>query len=217
MHRLIGTVIERTLYAVGIKRIRTQLLTLNILLVGFGLLAIVSIYMGQANDASVINEAGRQRMLSQRMAKKAVMVAQGIERPAVVEQTMETFERTLRRLQQGERAAGFSAVGGAPIRQQLVQVGRLWTQYRHVLEGYVHKPDNMGLARIHDLSPKVLGAMDGAVKLMEQRANQYAYLRAVWAVAMIVLLLLFTNNIRIYTPHTLMNPMEALRAYLGPS
>ncbi|EGV52299.1 methyl-accepting chemotaxis protein [Candidatus Endoriftia persephone] len=211
MKRLIGSFIQHSLDLVGIKRIRSQLLTLNVLLIAFGLFSIASIYWSLDSDAAAINIAGRQRMLSQRVAKEALMVVQGVEPLAVVQKTLALFEDSQHRLLLGDPEAGITPPMNEAIRQQLAKTSRLWSAYRRHLEAYLATPSLDSLKAIREKAQKVLEEANQAVKLMEREANHQVFLRAGWAIGMIVVLLLFTNNIRIYTLHTLMDPIETLR------
>ena len=64
---------------------------------------------GQGADATAINVAGRQRMLSQKMAKEALGIVHGdrpIQAQEQLRQTRDLFERGLSGLIEGDRDPG---------------------------------------------------------------------------------------------------------------
>lgn len=109
------------------------------------------------NDA--INKAGRQRMLSQRMAKAWLAIGQGIEAERaekVMLDSMALFDRQLVELK---------AYAPMPdIRQTYVELEPVWSTYKTALIG--NKPDRMAATALLDLDAKVLKlAHQGTVQL----------------------------------------------------
>ncbi|MBA4255160.1 MAG: hypothetical protein C0445_04720 [Polaromonas sp.] len=86
----------------------------------------------QAMDlADAINQAGRQRMLSQRMAKAWLALAQGTEpvaAKAVLNKSMALFERQLADLQ--------AQAPTTELRQTYQQLDAAWRDYQRVLLGH---------------------------------------------------------------------------------
>jgi methyl-accepting chemotaxis protein len=119
-----------------------------------------------SHNAGAIDLAGRQRMLSQRVAKEALLVAQGAERPEQVRATIELFENSHRALLQGDGVEGSAAVSDPGVRTQLKHVWSLWEGYRDALQAYIAKPGSAALAQIRKRSPEVLAEMNKAVAMM---------------------------------------------------
>ncbi|MGG7565891.1 type IV pili methyl-accepting chemotaxis transducer N-terminal domain-containing protein [Rhodovulum sp. DZ06] len=119
-----------------------------------------------------INLAGRQRMLSQRMAKAAAFVRLGIEPERHLEMmkgAYELFDVTLKGLHHGNADQGLTPEGDAKVVEALNVVEGLWYGYgaavKHAIEsGAVTEADMDAIAR---LNGPVLVTMNAAVKEFE--------------------------------------------------
>jgi len=121
-----------------------------------------------AELAVVINLAGRQRMLTQKMAKEYLLVALGIEpktNQASLKRTMALFERTLKGLLDGDPEQELPGTKDPAIRAQLNKVMKLWEQYRPMLQ---KPPKQADFAALEDMSLKILAEMNRAVKMYEE-------------------------------------------------
>ena len=117
---------------------------LTLLFVAFVLLVLVSVgammwgLETQRQDALVINLAGRQRMLTQQMARLAFEVGEGEEiNNAALQETEQTFDQTLRALRDGGEAPYFSDTTmtlpftrDPGIRSALDEVTLTWGDFR---------------------------------------------------------------------------------------
>ncbi|MFP7755844.1 methyl-accepting chemotaxis protein [Thermodesulfobacteriota bacterium B35] len=145
----------------------------------------------QKSDGLIINLAGRQRMLSQKLAKDLLEFQLARERTGQadpklerkVRDTMEIFHRTLKGLIQGgalpltlDPASGKTApvegVTGQAL-QQLKVVDKLWNQYmadvKTVLAG--GRDADEALQKVMDNNPALLQEMNRAVTLLQQNAE----------------------------------------------
>ena len=132
-------------------------------------LALQSWITGSTNDGRVINLAGRQRMLSQRLAKEALMG----ERDRCAE-TRTLFERTLRGLIEGDVDAGLPPAASPAIRDQLLAVDDLWGGYVAQIDALMEAdgpPSDEAKASLSATSISVLGEMNTAVGMMEAHAR----------------------------------------------
>lgn len=140
----------------------------------------------QKSDGLVINLAGRQRMLSQKLAKEALVYLQqkqaGKDNQKLREQVKSTsllFEKTLNALiNSGEAPVGVDPNGktehipaaSPSVSRQLKIVEDLWTGYRSDIEGVVDrqelKPDFI------KNSLAVLGNMNKAVGMMQTESEK---------------------------------------------
>jgi len=110
--------------------------------------------------AKTINLAGKQRMLTQKMTKELLLIANGIDAKANTENIKKTaslFDKTLNDLITGTKDAG--------IKTQLEVVKKLWADYSPI----VTKPDTSAeaLAKAEKLNIPLLKEMNKGVKMYE--------------------------------------------------
>ena len=154
----------------------------NLVFLAFALLVMVSVgatFWGiqtQKADARVINLAGRQRMLTQKITWLALAQPDNPE----LDSSVKLFEQTLRALRHGGLAPdSLSAAGGASgegsmvtlppaqdeeLRAELDDAARQWEDFRHHLEP-------LDAAALQAASPALLTHLDGIVSQFERRAE----------------------------------------------
>jgi len=90
-------------------------------------------HITEAADAKrKINLAGRQRMLTQRIAKSACLAQLGInsdENRAMISDAMDTFSETLTALRDGSPSVGMRAETDPDVLQELGRVAKLWSGF----------------------------------------------------------------------------------------
>lgn len=213
MNGKIAIFLNKLFKSVGLKTMENQFLVSFIIIIFCGLSVITSQYLTMGNDATAVNIAGRQRMLSQRLAKEALLVAQQIESKAVLQKTILLFESSHRKLLMGDKEIGVSAINNEDIRQQFNLVEELWRDYKRSILAFVEKPENDALL-IHELSPLVLKEMNKAVVMMAKQANnEVATQQRISLVSTILLLVLIFLG-RIFGSHFLLNKVHILKQHL---
>ena len=94
--------------------------------------------LAQINDInSAINKAGRQRMLSQRMAKAYFQIGQGVDverSKKILDTSVATFDRQLVELK--------NYAPTPDIKNTYVSLEKTWLSYKDVLIGQAPSPDN---------------------------------------------------------------------------
>ncbi len=121
-----------------------------------------------AELAVVINLSGRQRMLTQKMAKEYLLAALEIEpekNRAALKKTMALFDRTLKGLRDGDEEQELPPTKDPAIRAQLDKVVVLWDQYRTMLQKPAKQSD---LSALEAMNLKILAEMDHVVKMYEE-------------------------------------------------
>lgn len=120
----------------------------------------------------VINLAGKQRMLTQKMSKEILLIARGVYVDSTrgeLRQSAELFERTLKGLRDGDSGLGLPPTEDAAIVAQLDRVRELWAQFRKdvdaVLEGDF---DRALLERVARQNLPLLAEMNEAVGMYER-------------------------------------------------
>ncbi|MGF1765557.1 methyl-accepting chemotaxis protein [Aliivibrio kagoshimensis] len=212
-------VIRNILITLGFKSIQNQILLLNIILVIAGCSAMTTIYVGMSADASTINMAGRQRMLSQRIAKEALLVSVDIDRVDAVKKTIILFEKSMDMLTHGDDTSGISSPMSPEIKLQLEKVNGLWVDYRQGILALISVTENKEQhSLIIDLdrrSPIILKEMNKAVVMMESSSNQNVKDNMILTLGLILTLMLLSTIIYFYVSRFLMKPLLPLREALN--
>jgi PAS domain S-box-containing protein len=158
----------------------------------------------QDHDSVVINLAGRQRMLSQKMTKEIFLFSQGGFPAEKVFKTIEVFDQTLKALIYGGKApldlvqTTFTTLPAPETRvvvKQLKTVESIWSSISEIAKKYLKEKEASSLVYLKDNNVLLLQEMDRAVFLMdEDAAGKVASLRQVllWGSAVLSLLFLLT-------------------------
>ncbi len=174
-------------------------------LVAISLVA-VFLYMleKQEHDSVVINLAGRQRMLSQKMTKEILLFSQGVFPAEKVLNTIDVFHQTLKALIYGGKApldlvqTTFTPLPAPETRAvitQLKTVESIWNSFSETAKKYLKEKKASSLAFLKGNNVLLLREMDRAVFLMdEDAADKVASLRKVllWGSAVLSLLFVLT-------------------------
>ena len=110
--------------------------------------------------AKTINLAGKQRMLTQKMTKELLLVANGIDADANSQNAKKTgslFETTLKDLSDNTKDEG--------IKTQLEVVSKLWGDYKVIIEKV--DTEEASLKKAEELNIPLLKNMNKAVKMYE--------------------------------------------------
>ena len=146
-------------------------------LLSFFILSLLSadvIAVTASEYAVVINLAGRQRMLTQKMSKEMLLVAKGIEAEAnraSLAKTAELFDTTLKGLRDGSAELGLPPTENAVTRKQLGKVEGLWQSFHAVVKQVVGGGD-VDIAKVSELNLPLLKNMNTAVRLYEKEASK---------------------------------------------
>jgi methyl-accepting chemotaxis protein/hemerythrin len=178
---------------------------------------------GQESDSLVINIAGRQRMLGQKLAKETL--AYGLNRDAAlaeqIKATITVFEASLKALDaSGQVPLTLKADGptatlpgaGRAVRAQLAKVREQWKIYKTQVEQAVSSgsPD---VAALMAQSDAVFKAMNTAVAMMQKESESrvsallVSQLICVGLGILILLVVLYNLNSKLTTP------LHNLKAY----
>jgi hypothetical protein len=123
--------------------------------------------------ATTINLAGKQRMLTQKMTKELLLVANGIDVDAskkALAETVSLFEKTLTGLVKGDSNLGIPATTDKSILAQLDKIKGLWDGCKRVLDKVDVSDDGLKSAASKNLP--LLKEMNAAVKMYEKAAKK---------------------------------------------
>lgn len=214
MRQVIANFISSSLRTLGLKTLNQQfLLSYGLIFLCAGITA-TSLYLSMGADATAINMAGRQRMLSQRVAKEAMMVVQGVESRATVEKTINLFESSHDKLMNGDKASHIEAVKDPVVIAQMNQVTSLWQKYKEDIFAYIQNGDRPSLERLQKNSPIVLKEMNKAVGMMATLANDKVHQQQIISFTMTAIVLLLVILGRMFGMTMLMKHITGLKTHL---
>jgi len=105
-----------------------------------------AVQQSKQQSGTVINLAGKQRMLTQKMSKEALFVAKGIDadaNKANLAKTVALFDKTLKGLIGGDATLGLPKTTNEAILKQLEVVSGLWGPFKASIE----KGDLAGISK----------------------------------------------------------------------
>lgn len=122
--------------------------------------------------AIVIGLSGKQRMLTQKMTKELLLIAEGIDEAKNkdnLNKTITLFDKTLKGLVEGDAELGLAKTNNKKILTQLAEVQNLWGEFKPVVEKAETTVDS--LKKVAELNLPLLNAMDKAVKMYEVQSK----------------------------------------------
>ena len=167
-------------------KIRNQIAAIFLIIGGIFVLLQVYTYFtieGNFKDGTVINLAGRQRMLTQKMTKEALGVVAGRVKPDELKKTAELFDKTLNGLMYGNNE--IPPARNPKTLAQLEKVKELWNQFYMRVKVLLREPSNEAAVKyLLDNNITLLKEMNKAVKMFENDSK--ANLNTLKIVAIVV-------------------------------
>ncbi|MCU7922926.1 MAG: type IV pili methyl-accepting chemotaxis transducer N-terminal domain-containing protein [Candidatus Thiodiazotropha sp. (ex Dulcina madagascariensis)] len=124
--------------------------------------------------AIVINLSGRQRMLTQKMSKEMLLIANDVDAAgnrANLENTAKLFDTTLKGLRDGNEEMGLPATESKVLLKQLAKIEGLWNEF-HGLVSQVVSGGAVDITKVAELNLPLLKNMNTAVRLYEKEAKK---------------------------------------------
>lgn len=164
---------------------------------------------GQKDDSTVINIAGRQRMLSQKMSKEAMAIQAGLaveKNRAELKKTHKLFESSLQNLINGNSKMNLPATRDKAILKQMNQVERLWGEFSNQIRTILNSSstdDQIGHASklVLEKNIPLLTEMNKAVGMYASQSQakvktltNLLYSGGVLVLIVTILIWLFTNR-----------------------
>ncbi len=125
----------------------------------------------------VLNLAGKQRMLSQKMSKEIMLVALGIDTEdnlASLAKTSSLFDKTLKGLRNGDAELGLPPTRAKRILRQLDKVDAIWAEFYPVVQSILknRRVTKEQVAAVAKNNLPLLKEMNKAVGLYEKDAKK---------------------------------------------
>ena len=118
----------------------------------------------------IVNVAGRERMLTQKMTKEKLLVVKGEEKyGAKLKETMNLFDNSLKLLIKGDTKKMISKPSNEKIVAQLKVVTKLWSELKPLYEK--KKNSSKELAMIIMKNPLLLKEMNSMVQMAEKEVE----------------------------------------------
>ncbi len=142
---------------------------------------VLSMQQKQDHDSIIINLAGRQRMLSQKMAKEILLFSQGDFSAENVLKTINVFHKTLKSLTYGgdapldleqNRSATLPKPDSKKTIEQLKTVESVWKEFRAKALQFLKEKDEEALTYLKKNNVLLLKDMNKAVFLMDETASE---------------------------------------------
>jgi len=215
--------------SIGKKLIFSVVAVFSIVVVMFG--ATWWLTSAQKTDALVVNLAGRQRMLVEKISKNVLhyldVTKQGLptaDLQRTITDQVQVFETTLAALtSSGDAPLGLSPAGKtakvpaatAEALEKLRQVRARWDDFGRDLKACLDAPDPQAVRRFLESGEGVVAAMDVAVTAMQAESEaKVGFLLATQAVGVAIGLVLLLFVILSIT-RNIITPLVRLRDYAG--
>jgi len=132
----------------------------------------VSFLDKQKADGVVINLAGKQRMLTQKMSKESLALSQGTGSKESLQKTVNLFDKTLKGLISGDTGLGLPPTTNIKIVNQLNHVQKLWKDLRVNMDVVLANSaeTTAALSYLNDNNITLLKEMNKAVGMLESNA-----------------------------------------------
>ncbi|MCK5912495.1 MAG: type IV pili methyl-accepting chemotaxis transducer N-terminal domain-containing protein, partial [Desulfuromusa sp.] len=142
-----------------------------ILLVAFTVVTLKN----QKNDSTIINIAGRQRMLSQKMSKEAMTIKAGLSVEKCrnnLKETHDLFDSSLKGLISGNSSMHLPPTSDPKILTQMRKVESLWKEFSNQVQIILNSGSNND--QIDQAVYKILGGNVPLLKEMNKAVGMYA-------------------------------------------
>lgn len=179
------------------KKIGAVLILFLVVILGINLKTFLTTET-QETDGRVINLAGKQRMLSQKMTKEVLSVTQGLMDKKEALKTVELFDKTLNGLIEGDKSLNLPACQTDHILEQLIVVKSLWNPFKEATTKVLNSADLQSLDYILQNNLRLLSEMNEAVKMFEEESSAKVAALQIWQIVFIVFaLLIFAISLRL--------------------
>lgn len=145
--------------------------------IGVGIPSICLAVPTAAEYGVVLNLSGKQRMLSQKMSKEAMLIALDVDTEKNLDNLAKTaalFDKTLKGLRNGDADLRLPPTTSDRILRQLDKSAEAWTEYHKIIQEILAKksvsPEQVKAIAAQNLL--VLKEMNNCVKLYENDASQ---------------------------------------------
>ena len=127
----------------------------------------------QKEITNIINLAGKQRMLTQKMSKEALLIAKEInskKNREELKKTITLFDTTLYALLDGDTALKLPKTEDKKIRKRIKEIDKLWREFKPFIDKIAQgKSNRNSLKAIEMGNMPLLSTMNSVVKMYEEK------------------------------------------------
>lgn len=212
----IANTIQLILRSLGIKSLNKQFLFSYLLITALVSIILIQLFSTFNSNATVINVAAAQRMLSQKMAKEALLISQGSSDIDRLNTTLNQFESSHNALLKGDVSRKIAAAKDAQIIYQLELVQELWPNYKNSLLALTKNPQDTNAREfIAKQSLEILKEMNTGVGLMEELSNKESRNQTIFSMSATLAIFIIISLGRIFGINVLMHQIDRLRDHLS--
>ncbi len=140
----------------------------------------------QKHDSLVINLAGRQRMLSQKMTKEILLFSEGYLSSEKIADTIDVFRNTLKSLNHGGKApldlaqtqfAELPRPSSKKVVDQLQKVESIWGEYQKYALEILAEKDQPALEQIKEINATLIQEMKEVVDQLQKVESTWKLFR----------------------------------------
>lgn len=199
----------------GIRTIEGQFTLSFFMIIALAMACLGTMEFALSNSADTINMAGRQRMLSQKIAKEAAMVVAGVQDSRDLRETINLFETSHNNLTKGNKELGILPPQSEEVRRKLEDVNQLWIKYKSEIQSYVDSQNSNNMEALKTSSEVLLKTMNEAVGMMAGISNQEVSFQKKFTAAMVFAIIIIALASRFLGMYWLMEQIKLLRTYLN--
>ncbi len=166
MRQYLAAICHSILSCFGVRSISHQFIFSYGIIISLSLAMTVWLTFSPNNNSNTISVAGKQRMLTQRLAKEAFMVMSGQADRKVLNNTMNEFEKSLQHLQFG--GPDIHRPSSKKIHDKLAAVTLAWNDYKSAINQLIVSGDSDYMEAVNKKSIATLTLMHSAVSAMTQ-------------------------------------------------
>ena len=215
------------------NKIKYKLIASTLLLLGVSVVMfIATLYISslQKNDSIIINLAGRQRMLSQKMTKEMLMALRERsnkgESPSSsrnqLQKTVKVFDLTLTSLINAgsapltldpDGATRMVPAASGPVLAQLQKVAAIWTPFRENLQKVLVGQNGEAVAYVLKNNVALLKTMNKAVGMMQKQAESKVKTLFITQVVCMIVGVLVLILVVVWGQKSVVNPINETAAF----
>ncbi len=196
--------------------IQTKLTAIFSIFLALGIAILIIVLSSDQQDASIIiNLAGKQRMLSQKMTKEALQLRSNPSSNSIknsLSQTASLFDKTIMGLLNGNDSLGLPGTTQGDTRNQLIKVKNIWTPFKVHIQNIIANNDNatQSISYVTDHNISLLKEMNKAVGMFEKHSKSEAMLIRMATICIVIAMVILTSAVWLFIIRPLTSTLKRI-------